>query len=128
MTKRIAGVTGGVIGAVVGSKVGRKVAGKTGGFTRAILETSGSLIGSAVASDASSKMVQNIHDQRQSDSRGGGGGLSGIKNAFTKTARDVNESSPQIAQDALYNGYVSNAQSMTCAENHRAARYFRRCH
>ncbi len=71
MAKRVAGVTGGVVGAVVGSTVGQRVAGKAGGFTRTVLTTSGSIIGSAVASDASSKMVQNVHDQIQNKSKGG---------------------------------------------------------
>ncbi len=123
ITKHVAGVTGGVVGAVW-SKVGQKVAGKTGGFTSAVLQTTGSLIGSAVVSDASSKIVQNMHDQRQSNSKGNKGGM---KNVFKKTAHDVNQSSPRAAQSALYNGYMSNVQSMTNTQNHRAARYFMGC-
>ena len=44
--------------------------------------------------------------------------------SFTKTAHEVNDSSPQVAQNALTNGYVSNAQGTTNRLNHKAARTF----
>lgn len=137
--KRVAAVTGGLIGSIVGSKLGGKVARGANGAGRVILQTTGSIIGSALGSDASSKFVQNVHTQSRDRNtyeerrrvaiernepvpEKPKGGWGGMKDSATKTVSDVNESKP--VRRALYNGAMSNAQGITNAKNHKAARYF----
>ena len=145
MTQRAAGVVGGLVGAVAGSKVGGKVAraAGVGGFGKVVLETTGSLFGSAVTSDASSKMVKNVHlhnrdrrnyeedRRRAAESKIPGpmpekprGGWGGVKDVVSKTVSDVREA--KSGRMGLFNGALSNMNHMTYTTTHKAAHHFGR--